>query len=279
MQIDPLVIPLYPDAPPVPGAPAERETPLPGTRFVRNITRPTLSIHLPDPTAAIGVGVLVCPGGAYHFLNWDDEGTKVAAWLNQRGMAAFLLKYRVYLTPPEDADFFRALDETFADPKNQPDALNTLMSSHRPLAVADGLQALSIIRQRGSEWGVLPGHIGMLGFSAGADLTLGVLLNDDPAARLDFAAPIYVPPREPYAAPQDAPPVFIAVTGDDDLLPGSLQLYTAWHSAGRPAEMHIYAQGGHGFGMKQQGLPVDGWIERFTDWLGSLGMLKASAAE
>src|SRR5205814_3636697 len=117
-------------------------------------------------------------------------------------------------------------------------------------------------------WGLQDGRIGIMGFSAGGHLSVGVVLAADAGSRPDFVAPIYGALWEDAVVPADAPPLFTALASDDRIaVEPCVALYSAWHAAGRPAEIHIYAKGGHGFGMVRQGLPSDGWIERFGEWL------------
>ena len=274
----PTVIPIWPNG--APGSEGwthqEQETagPLPyATLCVRNISRPTLTAYLPDPARATGAAVIVCPGGGFAFLSIDKEGTDVAHWLNARGVAAFVLKYRVLRTNSDDA--------TFAS------EFHHLISTHRlrdhtgpiiPLAVEDGRQAVRVVRRRAAEWGLSPDRIGILGFSAGGRVTSGVAMQYDAESRPDFAAPIYAGMVESGSVPADAPPLFLAAASDDHMVPvatASVPLYLAWHNAGRPVELHLYAQGGHGSGMLKQGLPFDGWIDRFGDWLVAQGVLGA----
>ena len=108
-----------------------------------------------------------------------------------------------------------------------------------------------------------------MGFSAGGSVTSAVALHHDAGSRPDFAAPIYGVDFGEGVAPDDAPPLFLVHADDDPLVPSvaSLGLYNIWKAAGRPVELHIYQRGSHGFGMNKQGLPVDGWIERFGEWL------------
>ena len=129
------------------------------SRLVRNVSRPTLTVFLPEPSLAMGTGVVVCPGGAFHFLMIDKEGTEVARWLNARGVAAFVLKYRVLPTPDDDA----ALLTIAANPAPH----RPKMDRVRPMVIADGLQALRTVRQQADRWGIEPDRLGILGFSAG----------------------------------------------------------------------------------------------------------------
>jgi acetyl esterase/lipase len=239
-------------------------------RTVRNVTQPTLTVLLPHPSVAIGTAVIICPGGAFHSLAIDHEGMDVARWLSTRGVAAFVLKYRLLPTEVSDEDFQRRVEETLSD-------LNKMREVTRqigPLAIADGQQAMKVVRQRASTWSIDPNRIGIMGFSAGGRVTIGVALEHDADSRPNFAAPIYGALWEDITVPADAPPLFMALANDDELAvePG-LALYSAWRAAGHPVELHIYAQGGHGFGMRKQGLPADHWIDRFGEWLQIQGFL------
>jgi acetyl esterase/lipase len=239
-----------------------------GLKVVRDVAQPALTAYLPDPAAANGTAVIVCPGGAFHFLSIDMEGTDVARWLNARGVAAFVLKYRLLYTGD---DFPEVVGRRLGD---QP-TMDRLMDDLRPLIHADGLQAVRVVRQRASEWGVAPDRIGMIGFSAGSSVTVSVALEHDAESRPDFAGAIYSAGFKDVPLPADAPPLFVLCAGDDAMAaPISVRLYSDWRAAGHSAELHIYSTGGHGFGMQVKGLPSDTWIERFGDWLGVLGLLE-----
>lgn len=267
------VIRLWPD-----GAPDQPEQIYPESEFtlrdgpphsgVRNVSEPTLTAYLPDPASATGCGVIVCPGGGHYLLAIDKEGTQVAGWLTERGIAAFVLKYRLIPSEGTDEQFLG-----FFGSGALGEQLRARLPAHWPRALADGQQAVREVRRRAGEWGLRPDRIGMMGFSAGGHVSAGVALADDPGARLDFVAPIYGALWQHVAVPADAPPMFTALAGDDPIaVRPCLDLYAAWHAAGRPAEIHIYARGGHGFGMNRQDLPSDGWIDRFGDWLADLGL-------
>lgn len=246
-------------------------------RMVRNVVTPTLTAFLPDPQAATGAAVIVCPGGGFRFLSWDSEGTEVAEWLRKRGIAAFVLKYRTRETAAshdafakEMAAFFGTLIK-FKD-RGSADGWKALAADMREsgaAGTADGRQAVKFVRQHAAKWGIRPDRVGIMGFSAGGIVTLGVAMGQDTVGRPDFAAAIYAPFFGDAAVPGDAPPVFILCASDDQLAEaGCARLYSAWRDAGRPAELHIYESGGHGFGMTPKGMPVDRWIDRFGDWLG-----------
>jgi acetyl esterase/lipase len=264
----PKVIPLWPD-----GAPGsedwtqqEQETVLPppdSFKVVHNVTEPTLTAFLPNPSVASGTAIIVCPGGAFHMLAIDHEGMDVAHWLSARGVAAFVLKYRPVPTAMRDEDFVKQIQSL-----PEPNKLKELTRQIEPLAIADGQQAMKVVRQHASEWGIAPDRIGMMGFSAGGRVTVGVALEHDAESRPNFAAAIYGALWEEIIVPADAPPLFIALANDDEIaVEPSVALYRAWRAAGQPVELHIYSQGGHGFGMRKQGLPADHWIDRFGEWL------------
>jgi acetyl esterase/lipase len=263
------VIPLWPGG--APGSESwtqqEEETLIPPSlKVVRNVTQPTLTVYL--PALATSTAVIVCPGGGFHFLSIDMEGTDVARWLNARGIAAFVLKYRLVRTGDGfPAEVWEALGDR--------EVMAERMVSLRPLILADGQQAVRLVRERAPEWGLAPDRIGMLGFSAGGTVTSSVAFEHDAGSRPDFAAVIYGAGRADVPVPDDAPPLFVLCAADDQMAaPLSVRLYEDWQAAGHPAELHVYAQGGHGFGMREQGLPSDTWIERFADWLQAQGLLE-----
>lgn len=236
----------------------------PGGAIVVNVVKPTLTAYLPDPGKATGTGVIIAPGGAYAALLIEQEGRAVARWLQARGIAAFVLKYRLMEQPAGGGM------------PSMPQ-----MSAAEPFAVADGLQAMKVLRERAAEWGVAPARIGIVGFSAGATVAAAALLGADAAARPDFAGIIYGGPfGGPASVPGTLPPVFLAWAQDDPIGENTTaRLYAALKAAGHKPEAHAYAAGGHGFGMRQQGLPSDHWIEAFHHWLQSQGFARPPAPE
>ena len=263
------VIHLWPGA--APGSESweqvESEVTVPWGAVVRNVTQPSLTVY---PAARPnGAAVIVAPGGAWHFLAIHHEGWQVAEWLAGHGITAFVLKYRLLRTG-DNMD--QQVGAFMADPAVREAAL----AAHRPLGLADGQQAVRMVRQRCGEWGVDPHQIGFMGFSAGGELTTLLATNYTPDCRPDFVAPIYPAVFGQVQAASDAPPLFLCCAADDEMAArSSLLLYQAWKAAHRPVEMHIYGAGSHGFGMRTLGLPCDTWIERCADWLKSITLASA----
>jgi acetyl esterase/lipase len=237
------------------------------SRLVRNVSQPTLAVFHPEPGTAKGVGIILCPGGAYHFLMVDKEGTDVARWLNRRGITAFVLKYRVFPTPDDDEVLVRIA--------SNPHAYREQMEQVRPMAVADALQALRTIRGLAHSLNIGADRLGIMGFSAGGFVAAAAASRyDSVESRPDFAAAIYAG-WSSRQVPADVPPLFIAAASDDAVVDtqASTSLYTAWRSVNRPVELHLYANGGHGFAVKRQGSPSDSWIDLFWVWLQAQGFV------
>jgi acetyl esterase/lipase len=246
---------------------------LPHDRVVRNVTHPTLTPILPAKKKATGTAVIVAPGGGFVLLSMDNEGYKVAHWLADHGIAAFVLKYRVNPTPASEAEFAAFGQRMFLPP---PGGKERPPLPHSDLAVADGQQALRLVRQRAAQWGIDPKRVGMVGFSAGAMNVLQVALKNAADARPDFIAPVYGP-MSSVTVPANAPPLFVARAADDPLMAlEDFGLVTAWRQAGAPVELHMYEHGGHGFGASHKGTTSDLWLDEFYAWLKDRGALSAT---
>jgi len=240
------------------------------TKVIYNVSSPTITAYSPEKPN--GTSVIVAPGGAFHTLSIDNEGTDVAKWLNAKGITAFVLKYRVARSFTDDPvkelmgkmGNFKALDE-----ENAPVI---------PLATQDGLTAVKYVRDHAKELNLDPKKIGFMGFSAGGTLTMSVVYSADDSNRPNFVAPIYAYENAIIGTnmPKEKTPIFIAVAGDDQLgfMPHSINIYRKWFDAKQPAELHIYEKGGHGFGMRKTGISTDGWIDNFGNWLKMQGYLK-----
>jgi acetyl esterase/lipase len=256
-----------------------------GTRMVRNVVTPTLTMYRPAPGKANGASVIIAPGGAFRFLMVDYEGVDMAHWLVERGVTAFVLKYRVMHTPEDDAAmnvYLQNLGKTLAagDTRSEnPPAYNAMTTAALTLAEEDGRQAIRYVRQHAAGWSLDPHRIGIAGFSAGGGVVMGPVMQHDSLSRPDFATPIYPAYRTATPVPDDAPPLFIVIADDDKLISSnsSARLYMAWHAAGKPAELHIFRRGDHGFGMKKLNRPSDTWISLFYTWMGDSGFLTPAA--
>ncbi|WP_215397174.1 alpha/beta hydrolase [Rheinheimera oceanensis] len=245
-----------------------------GSRFVRNVTLATLTPFLPDPKKASGAAVIIAPGGGFRTLSMDNEGWQVAQALADKGIAAFVLKYRLNQTPAEMTEFKRAMDEMFsATGRRPPRPDQAQMKASLAPQLADAQAAFALIRSRAVEWKIDPDRIGMVGFSAGAMLTMATTLVDKDA-KPAFIGNVYGP-IDAVEVPADAPPLFVALAADDPLFAnGEFGLIKSWHAAKKPVEFHFYEQGGHGFGMYPKETTSTGWFNAFTNWLTMHGMFK-----
>ncbi|MBL9139929.1 MAG: alpha/beta hydrolase [Verrucomicrobiales bacterium] len=245
-----------------------------GRRLIRlgNVTRPTLQVFRPDPAKANGAAVLICPGGAYNILALDLEGTEVCEWLNSLGVTGVLLKYRV---PRREG-----LEKHVA-------------------ALQDAQRAMGLIRQSAADWGIDPGRVGVLGFSAGGHLSAAlsnmpdrtypkVDAADDVSCRPDFTVlvyPAYLTVQEDndrmaneLKITTNSPPAFVVMTQDDPIrVENALQYSAALKRVGVPFELHVYPKGGHGYGLRRTDLPVTGWPLMAAEWLKTGGWLAKRA--
>jgi acetyl esterase/lipase len=233
---------------------------------VRNVTRPTLTAYLPDPSRATGAAVIVAPGGGFVFLSIRNEGSEVARWFASRGIAAFVLKYRTRQTPASDEGFRQAAAN----------AARAEVTDIAPHAIADAEQAISLVRARAREWGVDPHRVGIVGFSAGAIVAEGSALLSEPQKRPAFAGLIYGGLYDQRVEiPRGLPPIFAAVAVDDGTAMRSVgDLVTALIEAGARPEFHLFNAGGHGFGISRRGTTSDHWADAFYWWLEANSFLR-----
>lgn len=239
-----------------------------GSVFTRNVTLATLTPFLPDPAKANGTAVIVAPGGGFRTLSMQNEGWDVARALAARGVAAFVLKYRLNPTPQDLATFARPASGA---PMPRPSA-EAMMANLAP-QIADARAAFALVRSRAGEWHVDPARIGMVGFSAGAMLTMATTMKGEDA-KPAFIGNIYGP-LGAMTVPADAPPMFVALAADDPLFGNAgYGLIDSWRAAKRPVEFHLFEQGGHGFGMYPKTTTSTGWFDEFARWMDMHGWLK-----
>jgi acetyl esterase/lipase len=268
-----------------------------GDRIISNVREPSLTVFLPDPSRATGAAVVIAPGGALRALSFDNEGVKVAQWLNERGIAAFVLKYRTLQQAPRGAGGGPGAGRPprppgrpggapgGAPPPRQELVIRNANANPAPddpaltevlhMAVADAQAAIRLVRSRAQAWGIDPARIGIMGFSAGGGVGVGTALAEKSDASPDFLISLYGPSLMDVNVPGHAPPLFIAVGSTHfNVTNGCLALFAAWKAAGKPAEIHVYDQVSAGFGMSRRGLPVDGWIERMHEWMVARGLTR-----
>ena len=250
-----------------------------GDRIISNVSDPTLTVFLPDGAVATGAAVVVAPGGALRILGWDNEGVRAAEWLNSKGVAAFVLKYRTLQTPAAQTPGGRGAppgagaaaprqEMTIRNGNANPEPDDARLAEVLRMGIADAQQALRLVRRNATTWRVDPGRVGIMGFSAGGGVAVGAALAEKTDASPDFLVSLYGPSLMDVNVRPDSPPLFIAVGGTHfNVTNGCLALFAAWKAGGRPAEIHVYDMVSAGFGMSRRGLPVDTWTDRLHEWL------------
>lgn len=229
---------------------------------LRNVTRPGLIPYLPESDRANGQAIIVVPGGGYKFLSMENEGDKVARRLADEGFAAFILEYRIPLTPVEPQAYLQELARVFGNLGKGP------LPDHKP-AVDDLAAAVRLVAGNAPQWNVDPETIGVVGFSAGSRTTIRLIEQYPEAELVDNVALIYPPMANPVEGEQ-RPPLFLAIAVDDPLFQqGGLSFAEGWLAHSRDIEFHLYSGGSHGFGMQEKGTTSDLWIENYLAWLRS----------
>ena len=287
--IYPLEAPAEPNAIPLNTGGVENQ-PAPETWFrqwgdpmARNISAATLTPFLPKPGTANGAAVIVAPGGGFRWLSMGNEGWEVAQALADRGIAAFVLKYRLFPTPESLDAFKESMNRTFAaatPPSGSSKDAPPAAPPPRPNLsnqLTDAEAAYEMIVKRAAEWGVDTARLGMIGFSAGAGLTMHCTLNSK-TMKLHFIGPIYGG-MGPVEVPKNAPPMFNVIATDDFLFRGQFGVIDSWFKAGRPVEFHLYQTGGHGFGLGNPNRTSNKWFDAFIHWLDVNKFLVAKPAK
>jgi len=248
-----------------------------GSLVVRNVSQAALIPLLPAPAKATGAAVILAPGGATLVLCMDVQ-YQMAKWLNDRGIATFVLKYRLVPTPKNLGAFLGVME------RPQPIVYSDIVPEKTQIEESamtreDGLEAVRYIRKHAAEFKVSPDRIGFMGFSSGAFTAVGVALQVDKLSRPNIVALMYGTMPGDLTVDGAAPPIFIAATSDDPLysIGGSVDpywaTYRAWYQAHIPAELHIFDTGGHGFGPPPVGKSSDQWVRLFDHWLRERGFI------
>lgn len=248
-----------------------------GDPMARNITKATLTPFLPKPGAANGAAVIVAPGGGFRWLSMGNEGWEVAQALADKGIAAFVLKYRLFPTAPSLDSFKAWMSRPFPRPSANTDSTKSATAPGPPKMdlsnqLADAEAAYAMIVKHAKEWGVDTGRIGMIGFSAGAGLTMHATLNSK-TMKLAFIGPVYGGMGK-VDVPKNAPPMFSVIASDDFLFGGQFGVIESWYKAGIPVEFHLYQNGGHGFGLGNPDRTSNRWFDAFMYWLEVTRFLK-----
>ena len=238
-------------------------------RRIVNVTTPTLTVYRPAVTTANGTAIIIAPGGGFVALSIDSEGHEVAKWLVDRGLIAILLKYQtVQLEGENAAQLNQSAGARFGAQLRNLDSI----AEDGKYGIADGVQAVKVVRSHAAEWGLSPDRVVFTGFSAGGMIAAVTAIQPD--ARPNYAAPIYGAPLPTVPPiPQGLPPFFMAMAQDDNLAGRYIvRFYDALKAAGYRPEFHIYNSGGHGWGMRKQGKTSDHWIDEFYFWIEALGL-------
>jgi len=269
-QEQPTVLNLWPGAAPGSEQWKQPETALrPGV--IVNVTTPTLTVYRPALSTATGTAVIIAPGGGFISLSINSEGHDVAKWLVGRGITAIVLKYRTRQIDGENAaQLGQSAGARFSAQIHN----LALIDEDGQYGIADGIQAVKVVRAHAADWGIAPDRIVFTGFSAGGMITAFTAIQPD--ARPNYAAPIYgAPIASVPAIPQGLPPFFMAMAQDDNLAGRYIvRFYDALKAAGYRPEFHIYDSGGHGWGMRKQGTSSDHWIDEFYYWLEAQGLTR-----
>lgn len=241
-----------------------------GDPMARNISTATLTPFLPEKGKANGAAVIVAPGGGFRWLSMGNEGWEVAEALAKKGIAAFVLKYRLHPTAPSLEEFSAWMNRprpapAKPDENGKPSTSTPMLALDLSNQLADAEAAYALLLKNAEVWGIDTKRIGMIGFSAGAGLTMHATLNSK-TMKLAFIGPIYGG-MGPVKVPADAPPMFNVIASDDFLFNGQFGVIDSWFKAKRPVEFHLYQNGGHGFGLGNPNRTSNRWFDAFIHWL------------
>lgn len=241
-----------------------------GDPMARNISTATLTPFLPEKGKANGAAVIVAPGGGFRWLSMGNEGWEVAEALAKKGIAAFVLKYRLHPTAPSLEEFSAWMNRprpapAKPDENGNPSTSTPMLALDLSNQLADAEAAYALLLKNAEVWGIDTKRIGMIGFSAGAGLTMHATLNSK-TMKLAFIGPIYGG-MGPVKVPADAPPMFNVIASDDFLFNGQFGVIDSWFKAKRPVEFHLYQNGGHGFGLGNPNRTSNLWFDAFIHWL------------
>ena len=248
--------------------------------LVHNVSRPTLTPFLPPAGKANGTAVVIAPGGGFMMLSMSSEGWDVARWLASKGIAAFVLKYRLVPTPATSTGLMTTMAGRLGG-KDRFESAQWFADGTR-MATEDAMEAMRLVRANAAKWKVDPGKVGFMGFSAGAFTTLSLVTKSDATTMPNFVAPIYGPLGTPTGPlPASLPPMWTSMAGDDPILGKTdFGLLNAWRTGGGTVEFHLYEKGGHGYGFAgTPGTTTVNWPGEFLAWLQSRGLYSPPASQ
>ena len=235
--------------------------------YYDNVSEPQMDLYLAKGKAVTDKAMIICPGGGLYFLSYVKEGIEVAKKLASNGITAIVLKYRTY---PREGSVYNWHKAFCCDSKMAIDSAKTIL----PYSSKDALSAIEMIRNKAKKYNIDPNKIGLMGFSAGGAVTMEATYKSTPKNQPNFIAPIYpwMHIVEEQKVPQNKPAAFISCANDDPLrlAAPSVQIYNDWISANAKAELHMFSQGGHGYGMNDLSIPVGKWSDLLVDWILSL---------
>lgn len=262
-------------------------TPSGEINIISQVTEPSITVYLPEANQATGAAVILCPGGAMRILSWNNDVIKMAKWLNERGIVAIGLKYRLManaqMPAPKDpskpfgASFrvdienFQKFNKANANPSTEPEGTEIVYK-----AAADANEAILEVRKHAKEWNIDPQKVGFLGFSAGGGVAIAqTVLNTSVDSRPNFLAINYGPSLIDVNVPENAPPLFICSNIDHpNVAAGCMALFMEWKKVQKSAEIHLFSGAKGGYSIEKQGKPVDTWSDLFLNWLISEGIQK-----
>ena len=230
--------------------------------FLDNISEPEMYLYKPQGNSITEKTMIICPGGGLFFSAYEKEGVILAEKLALNGITAIVLKYRTY---PRKGSVINWANTIWDKPQMAIDSAKIIL----PYSTKDALTAIELMREKSAKYNINPNKIGLMGFSAGGAVTMEAAYTSTTKNKPNFIAPIYawMDIVDKQKVPLYKPQAFISCANDDELAPASVQIYQDWIQADAKAELHMFSEGGHGYGMNKMDGPVDGWSQLLIDWI------------
>ena len=233
--------------------------------WLDNISEPEMDLYKAQGNSVTDKTMIICPGGALLFSAYEKEGVKLAKKLALNGITAIVLKYRTYPRKGSVIDWAGTL---WDNPQVAIDSAKIIL----PYSTKDALKAIEVMREKAAKYNINPNKIGLMGFSAGGAVTMEAAYTSISKNQPNFIAPIYpwMDIVEGQKVPSNKPPAFITCANNDEckeIPTSSVQIYQDWIQAEAKVELHMFSEGGHGFGMNKINSPVDRWSQLLIDWI------------